>query len=204
MPRHPACAVLPFPLTLPSLSPAEAPVMVEPPQQIMVKVVNDMVILRCEAEADPGLDLAYVWTHNGLPIDYHEIDTRYHRLRQPGYLQIRNVSLEEDGMYRCTARTAVGEISAESRLTIAGPPEAPGGVQAFELNATSGRLEWQDFDDNGRHISMYRIEARTNWNSSWFIIKESEWRTRTVGGQDGYWCPVHLVLAQANVLDDHS
>ncbi|XP_043215270.1 contactin-like [Amphibalanus amphitrite] len=151
----------------------EAPVMVEQPQRLMVKVVNDMVILRCEAEADPGLDLAYVWTHNGIPIDYHEIDTRYHRLRQPGYLQIRNVSLEEDGTYRCTARTAVGEISAESRLTIAGPPEAPGGVQAFELNATSGRLEWQDFDDNGRHISMYRIEARTNWNSSWFIIKEN-------------------------------
>jgi len=156
-----------------SLRVLEAPVMMEYPQIEVVKVVNDIVNLPCRAEADASLDLAYVWTHNGLVIDYFEIDSPYRRVRQPGYLQIRNVSLEDRGKYRCIAKTAVGEISAAMELIISGPPEAPGGVQAFELNATSGRLEWQDFADNGRVISMYRIEARTNWNASWFTIVEN-------------------------------
>ncbi|XP_037068317.1 contactin-like isoform X2 [Pollicipes pollicipes] len=150
-----------------------APVLVERPDLEMVKVVDDVVTIRCRAEAEPNLDLAYVWTHNGLVINYNETDTPYFRIRQRGYLQIRNVSLEERGTYRCIAKTAVGEISAETKLTISGPPGAPGGVQAFDLNATSGRLEWQDFADNGRTISMYRIQARTNWNATWFTIAEN-------------------------------
>ena len=89
-----------------------------------------------------------------------------------GYITIVNVSYAEAGKYECMVDTAVGRIFATSEVIVHGPPGPPGGVSAIDLTSDSGTIVWTDGAIYGREIKDYRIEGRTNHNSTWIVLAD--------------------------------
>lgn len=142
------------------------------PQYITTAVMQNQT-LRCMGEVDEMLDVAYIWKHNGLRIRDEDLMNNP-RLHIDGEeLNIINATFAEAGEYECIVKSAVGEISSKTTVTIEGPPGPPGGVQVVNIVKTSTTLRWTDGAFNGKPITMYTVSARTNWNHTWFNIIES-------------------------------
>lgn len=143
------------------------------PPKMTIAVEHDLQ-LRCHAQTEELLDVAYIWTHNGLRIgnmDLNELETPNLQI-DGGLLQIRNASFSDAGEYECTVKSTVGKISTKTNVIVEGPPGLPGGVQVVDVQKTSAVVQWTDGASNGRPITHYRIIARTNWNSTWFSVGE--------------------------------
>ncbi|KAK1129512.1 hypothetical protein K0M31_019233 [Melipona bicolor] len=142
------------------------------PQYITTAVMQNQT-LRCMGEVDEMLDVAYIWKHNGLRIRDEDLMNNP-RLHIDGEeLNIINATFAEAGEYECIVKSAVGEISSKTTITIEGPPGPPGGVQVVNIVKTSTTLRWTDGAFNGKPITMYTVSARTNWNHTWFNIIEN-------------------------------
>lgn len=145
---------------------------------LLVLEYNSNLTLRCLAQTDEMLDVAYIWTHNGMRIRNKDLQNNP-RLHIGGeYLDIINATFSEAGEYECILKSAVGEISSKLNLIVQGPPGPPGGVQVVNVVKTSATLRWTDGALNGKPIIMYTISARTNWNRTWFPLVESKFDHR--------------------------
>ena len=89
-----------------------------------------------------------------------------------GYMKIINITYAEAGKYECMVDTAVGRIYATSQVIVHGPPGPPGGVSAIDLTSSSGTIVWTDGAIYGSNIEYYRIEGRTDHNSTWVILAD--------------------------------
>ncbi|XP_015109291.1 contactin [Diachasma alloeum] len=128
---------------------------------------------RCQADADEMLDIAYIWKHNGIVIRDKDLMDNPRLRIDGGVFTIINVTLADAGDYECTIKTAVGDVSSRTTLTVKGPPGPPGGVSVVDLGKVSVTLEWTDGAFNGGSIFMYTIAARTRWINEWFNISEN-------------------------------
>ena len=52
-----------------------------------------------------------------------------------------------------------------------GKPGKPGGVSATNLDSQSGKVIWTDGTIYGSVITGYRIDGRTNHNSTWVTLE---------------------------------
>ncbi|XP_012285560.1 contactin [Orussus abietinus] len=139
----------------------------------VVTAVNQNQTLRCYADTEEILDVAYIWTHNGMVIRDKDL-TANPRLRiEEGVLDIINATFAEAGDYECIIKSAVGKISTKTTVIVEGPPGPPGGVQVVDVAKTSVTLRWTDGAFNGRPIIMYSVSAKTNWNQTWFNLTEN-------------------------------
>ncbi|XP_069694656.1 contactin [Periplaneta americana] len=140
----------------------------EMPRITRTSVHND-ISLHCQAETEEILDVAYIWTHNGLRIrDTDLIHTRV--TIDGGVLDIRNTTFTDAGDYECIIKSAVGRISSKTSVSVFGPPGPPGGVQVVDVKKTSATIRWTDGASNGHVIKSYLISGRTNWNNTWVNI----------------------------------
>lgn len=121
------------------------------------------------------LDVAYIWTHNGMRIKEKGTFNNPRLSINGETLNIINATLSEAGIFECTVKSAVSRISSKSVVIVDGPPGTPGGVQVINIIGTSARLRWTDGALNGRAVLMYTVSARTNWNQTWFNLAESTW-----------------------------
>ncbi|XP_046406914.1 contactin isoform X2 [Ischnura elegans] len=138
----------------------------------VITSVDEHVKLTCEAYSEEILDMAYIWTHNGLRIRNDEYNA-YERIKiDGGDLHIMNASLAEAGDYECIVKSAVGRIASATTVVIQGPPGPPGGVKVVDISKTSATIQWTDGASNGRAITKYIISGRTNWNSTWYNVSE--------------------------------
>lgn len=143
------------------------------PSQIVL-YYNHNLTLHCLGHIDEMLDVAYIWTHNGMRIRDRDLQNNP-RLNIDGeYLNIINATFTEAGEYECILKSAVGAISSKLNLIVQGPPGPPGGVQVMSILKTSATLRWSDGAMNGKPITMYTISARTDWNQTWFPLVESK------------------------------
>ncbi|XP_015790072.1 contactin isoform X2 [Tetranychus urticae] len=149
----------------------ENPSFAEYPRPKLVAIVNDTVQLPCDANSDSKLDIAFIWLHNDIKINQYN-SWKFSIGNKPGYLKIRGITFAEAGNYTCLVKSAVDTIAYSTELIVDGPPNAPGGVLADILNATSALLHWSDGASNGRRILSYKIEGRTNHNSSWIVLAD--------------------------------
>ncbi|XP_014224129.1 contactin [Trichogramma pretiosum] len=142
------------------------------PQNIPT-AVNWNQTLRCQAETDEMLDMAYLWLHNDMLIRDKDLEANPHIVIDGGVLDIINATLAEAGVYECIVTSAVGNISSRTTVTIRGPPGPPGGVQVVNVVRTSVTLSWTDGAYHGKPINKYCISAKSNWNQTWFNLTEN-------------------------------
>ncbi|XP_066587501.1 contactin [Prorops nasuta] len=142
------------------------------PTRIITAVMQNQT-LRCMAEADEILDIAYIWAHNGLRIRDVDLENNPRIFIDRGVLDLINITFADAGDYECIIKSAVGEISTRASLIVEGPPGPPGGVQVMNIIKTSATLRWTDGALNGKPIVMYTVSARTNWNQTWTNISEN-------------------------------
>ncbi len=114
------------------LSVLQGPTLVELPAEYENYTIGSHLFLRCRAEADSSLDIAYVWKLNGFRLD----ESSYRVTVDPraGYLEIVNLTLADKGDYECEVNTWVGNLRAVTHVNIMGPPGPPGkkhGVSLF-------------------------------------------------------------------------
>nr|CAD7263049.1 unnamed protein product [Timema shepardi] len=144
-------------------------------QQMIPRIVTSVqqnIELRCQAMSEELLDVAYIWTHNGLRIK--DSDLFHTRVNiDGGILDIQNTTFAEAGDYECIIKSAVGRIATRTSVIVQGPPGPPGAVQVDDVGRTSASIQWTDGASNGRPIYMYTISGRTNWNSTWANISEN-------------------------------
>nr|CAD7405380.1 unnamed protein product [Timema poppensis] len=144
-------------------------------QQMIPRIVTSVqqnIELRCQAMSEELLDVAYIWTHNGLRIK--DSDLFHTRVNiDGGILDIQNTTFAEAGDYECIIKSAVGRIATRTSVIVQGPPGPPGAVQVDDVGRTSASIQWTDGASNGRPIYMYTISGRTNWNSTWANISET-------------------------------
>ncbi|XP_014603516.1 PREDICTED: contactin [Polistes canadensis] len=142
------------------------------PQRIII-AVNQNQTLYCLADNDEMLDVAYLWTHNGIRIREKDVRNNPRLNINGGTLNIINATLGEAGEYECIVKSTVSKISSKTIVIVEGPPGPPGGVQVVNIVKTSATLRWTDGALNGRPILMYTVSARTNWNHTWFNLIEN-------------------------------
>lgn len=130
--------------------------------------------LRCIAETEEVLDIAYLWYHNSMRIRDRDLMANPRLRIDSGLLDIINVTFSDAGDYECVVKSAVGRISSRATVIVEGPPGPPGGIQVASVIKTSATLQWTDGAFNGRPITMYTVSARTNWNQTWFVLSESK------------------------------
>ncbi|XP_017779518.1 PREDICTED: contactin-like [Nicrophorus vespilloides] len=149
------------------------PRLVEQLRPRVVKSVEQMLLFYCLAETEEMLDIAYIWTHNGIRIRDIDVRNSYNKIKmEGGSLIISNATFADAGEYECIVKSAVGKISSKSSVIIEGPPGPPGGLQVIEIQKTSAILQWTDGASNGRPILSYTVFGRTNWNDTWMNITQ--------------------------------
>ncbi|KAI5608977.1 contactin-1a precursor, partial [Silurus asotus] len=128
--------------------------------------VGENARMQCAASHDSSLDITFIWSLNGHPIDFdkeegffqHTIDS------QAGVsnceLLIKKTQLRHAGIYTCTAQTPVDNVTVFAELVVRGPPGSPGGVRVEEVGVQSVKLFWSHGTDNLSPISKYNIQYR--------------------------------------------
>lgn len=148
-----------------------SPRLVEGLQPRIQMSVRSNLALRCQADSEDLLDVAYIWKHNGIRIRDVDVMSSNNRLfMDRGFLNIENASFAEGGDYECIVKSAVGQITSRSHVIVEGPPGPPGGVQVITVQQNSATIQWTDGSANGRPVIYYKITGRTNWNSTWHVI----------------------------------
>ncbi|KAL1492741.1 hypothetical protein ABEB36_010948 [Hypothenemus hampei] len=147
------------------------PMIVESPNQNILIINGRNIDLQCHATTEEMLDIAYLWTHNGLRIRDLDLLNSNDRLRiDGGYLRIANATFSDSGDYECIVESAVGAIYFRTHVTVQGPPGPPGGVQVQTIQKDSFTLQWTDGATHGMPIYSYSISGRTNWNHTWITL----------------------------------
>lgn len=119
--------------------------------------------LYCESQCDSHLkhSLKLSWSKDGEPFEIN--GTEDGRILIDGAnLTISNISIEDQGIYSCSAQTALDSISEKTRVTVLGVPDPPGNLILSERQNRSVRLSWEAGDDHNSNISEYIIEFEGN------------------------------------------
>ncbi|XP_034935862.1 contactin [Chelonus insularis] len=138
------------------------------PNLIRTSVMSNQT-LRCQADGDSMLDMAYVWTHNGIEIREKDLQNNPRWQIHDGVFDIINVTLSDAGTYECILKSSVGQVVSNTTVIVHGPPGPPGGVQVV-VSKQSVTLQWTDGAYNGMRIDRYAVSARTTWSDKWFNI----------------------------------
>ncbi|XP_066519183.1 neural cell adhesion molecule L1-like protein isoform X2 [Hoplias malabaricus] len=131
-------------------------------------LVGTTASFSCEAEVDESFTEEYeiVWEKDGVPLNDTE-SVRY--IVEDQFLQIVNVSFQDQGVYVCVVRSPVDQDSAAARLTVLDVPDAPEGVVLTEHRERTVKLKWIPGDDHNSTITEFIIEYEENqWQpGSW-------------------------------------
>ncbi|XP_048355503.1 contactin-1 isoform X1 [Sphaerodactylus townsendi] len=126
--------------------------------------------MQCLADHDLTLDLTFIWTLNGYPIDVDKESDHYERsimIKNNGELIVKNAQLRHAGRYTCVAQTIVDNATASADLVVRGPPGPPGGLRIENIRNTSVVILWSRGTDNHSPISNYTIQSRTPFHDDW-------------------------------------
>ncbi|XP_013208447.1 neural cell adhesion molecule L1-like protein isoform X3 [Microtus ochrogaster] len=119
--------------------------------------------LHCESQCDSHLKhtLKLSWSKDGEPFEIN--GTEDGRILIDGAnLTISNISVEDQGIYSCSAQTALDSVSEKTHVTVLGVPDPPGNLLLSERQNRSVRLSWEAGDDHNSNISEYIIEFEGN------------------------------------------
>ncbi|GFO45288.1 contactin [Plakobranchus ocellatus] len=165
----------------------------DPPADDEVEV-NMTATLLCRASHSPEIDMIYVWSFNDHIIDYSiEPEYRQGEGNMKGSLYIVGAKFENEGVYTCTATTALDSYSRSAYLEVKGPPGEPAGVlvkTAAMIKAASPEPDnindpgpnhdstrwvvWVDGQTHGSDITHYFVEFRTEYDQRWRVHPDAD------------------------------
>lgn len=133
------------------------------PQNIEVQAGKNAVF-RCNAEADPSLDLEIVWSFKNVEIDF-AMNQRMTKTASNSLSIGRTIELDS-GVYSCTAKTKLDNATAEATLTVQDVPNPPRITNIF-CNNSLAKVDWVSTGDRRAPILFYRIQHKTNFADVW-------------------------------------
>jgi len=90
------------------------PFFIQYPRPKIESIERNSVTMTCRARGNPRPQIE--WSKEGLPL---ALDPHYD-VRPSGDLFIREVRMEDHGMYRCRATNRAGGVAASTRLVVTG------------------------------------------------------------------------------------
>ncbi|XP_028905534.1 contactin-3 isoform X1 [Ornithorhynchus anatinus] len=131
--------------------------------------VGESVILPCQVQYDPLLDIMFTWYLNGVPADFKKDGSHFEKVggSSAGDLMIRNVQLKHGGKYVCMVETGVDSVSSSTDLIVRGSPGPPESLKVDKITDTKVQLSWKEGIDNYSPITFYTIQARTPFSVGW-------------------------------------
>ncbi|KAG2462715.1 neural cell adhesion molecule L1-like protein [Polypterus senegalus] len=129
--------------------------------------------LMCQIKTDSAFiyDMHISWRHNNKEIFFNYTNGSRFFL-DDSTLQIVNVSVEDQGLYTCVARSPLDEASATAKLTVLDVPDPPTDLEVSAANSSSVTLRWTPQDSHNSPITEYIIEYEEDrWNpNKWFQL----------------------------------
>ncbi|XP_012332495.2 contactin-3 [Aotus nancymaae] len=134
--------------------------------------VGESVILPCQVQHDPLLDIIFTWYFNGALADFKKDGSHFEKVggSSSGDLMIRNIQLKHSGKYVCMVQTGVDSVSSAADLIVRGSPGPPENVRVDEITDTTAQLSWKEGTDNHSPVISYSIQARTPFSVGWQTI----------------------------------
>uniref|UniRef100_A0A8C4KAN7 Contactin-2 n=1 Tax=Dromaius novaehollandiae TaxID=8790 RepID=A0A8C4KAN7_DRONO len=131
--------------------------------------VGESVVLPCQVQHDPILDISFTWYFNGTLTDFKRDASHFEKVggSASGDLMIRNIQLKHSGKYVCTVKTEVDSVSSAADLIVRGSPGPPEHVKVDEITDTTAQISWQEGTDNHSPVTTYTIQARTPFSVGW-------------------------------------
>ncbi|XP_020863232.1 contactin-3 [Phascolarctos cinereus] len=134
--------------------------------------VGESVILPCQVQHDPLLDIVFTWYFNGAITDFKKDGSHFEKVggSSSGDLMIRNIQLKHSGKYVCMVHTEVDTVSSAAELIVRGSPGPPESVKVDEITDTTAQLSWKEGTDNHSPVTSYVVQARTPFSVGWQIV----------------------------------
>nr|XP_055115288.1 contactin-3 isoform X2 [Symphalangus syndactylus] len=108
--------------------------------------VGESVILPCQVQHDPLLDIIFTWYFNGALADFKKEGSHFEKVggSSSGDLMIRNIQLKHSGKYVCMVQTGVDSVSSAADLIVRGSPGPPENVKVDEITDATAQLSWKE------------------------------------------------------------
>ncbi|XP_042655605.1 contactin-3 [Tyto alba] len=131
--------------------------------------VGESVVLPCQVQHDPILDITFTWYFNGTLTDFKKDASHFEKVggSASGDLMIRNIQLKHSGKYVCMVKTEVDSVASAADLIVRGSPGPPEHVKVDEVTDTTAQISWQEGTDNHSPVTAYTIQARTPFSVGW-------------------------------------
>ncbi|XP_057621767.1 contactin-3 isoform X3 [Chionomys nivalis] len=134
--------------------------------------VGESVILPCQVQHDPLLDIMFAWYFNGALTDFKKDGSHFEKVggSSSGDLMIRNIQLKHSGKYVCMVQTGVDSVSSAAELIVRGSPGPPENVKVDEITDTTAQLSWTEGTDSHSPVLSYAVQARTPFSVGWQTV----------------------------------
>lgn len=150
--------------------------------------VGESIILPCQVQHDPLLDIMFAWYFNGTLTDFKKDASHFEKVggSSSGDLMIRNIQLKHSGKYVCMVQTGVDSVSSAAELIVRGSPGPPENVKVDEITDTTAQLSWTEGTDSHSPVISYAVQARTPFSVGWQTVRtvpesiDGKTRTATV------------------------
>ncbi|KAK7916146.1 hypothetical protein WMY93_011907 [Mugilogobius chulae] len=155
-----------------NMEPTEATIITSQPNTLDV-TVGESVVLPCQVNHDPSLELKFTWFFNEQLIHFGSHGGFFEKVggqHSAGDIMIRNIQLRHAGKYTCAVQTKVDSISIAVDLVVRGPPSPPTSINVEEITDTTASLSWRPGPDNHSPITAYTIQARTPFSLGWQAV----------------------------------
>nr|XP_047927482.1 contactin-3 isoform X2 [Anser cygnoides] len=131
--------------------------------------VGESVVLPCQVQHDPILDISFTWYFNGTLTDFKKDASHFEKVggSASGDLMIRNIQLKHSGKYVCMVKTDVDSVASAADLIVRGSPGPPEHVKVDEITDTTAQISWQEGTDNHSPVTTYTVQARTPFSVGW-------------------------------------
>ncbi|XP_077781154.1 contactin-3 isoform X2 [Podarcis muralis] len=107
--------------------------------------VGESVILPCQVQHDPLLDISFTWYFNSALTDFRKDASHFERVggSASGDLMIRNIQLKHSGKYVCMVKTEVDSVSSAADLIV----RVPDVIDGKTFTATAVDLNpWVEYE----------------------------------------------------------